>query len=246
MKIYSLFLAMLAASTSTAVAIEGATALGASPNLNDDLKQTVFGELWERPELSKRDRSLVSVTAAIAQGSSSTLPFQFKLALDNGVTPQELAGTLSHLVYYSGLSKAIDAEPVLTKVFTEQGIDITRLKVAQAQPVQDEAAAKAQRETVNKMVGGISPGLAHFSNTTLNADVWLRNDLAARDRSLITISALITQGNVEQLPVHVRKGMANGLTRTEIGEIITQLAFYAGWPSAFSAATVIKAMDLPE
>ncbi len=120
------------------------------------------------------------------------------------------------------------------------------LKVAEAAPQEDPEAAQAQREVVQSMVGEVSAGLAHFTNTTLNGDLWLRDDLSPRDRSLITISALITQGNIEQLPVHVRKGIGNGIKNGEIGEVITHLAFYAGWPRAFSAATAVKAMELPE
>ena len=246
MKVYSMFLAMIAAGATPAAYAEGNVPLSASPNLDDDVKQIVLDELWERSELSKRDRSLVTVTAVVAQGHSAVLPFQFALALDNGVTPQELAGVLSHLVYYSGLSASVAAESALARVFAERGVKLSTLRVAEAKPEPDKAAAQAQREVVQSMVGDVSPGLAHFSNTALNGDLWLRDDLVPRDRSLVTISALITQGNVEQLPVHVRKGLGNGLKRSEIGEIITQLAFYAGWPRAFSAATTIKAMDLPE
>jgi 4-carboxymuconolactone decarboxylase len=238
-----MFLAMMAASAA-ATAADSSTALAAAPNLNADMQQVVFGELWQRTELNKRDRSLVTVAATVAQGQLKSLPFQFTLALDNGVTPQELAGTLSHAVYYSGLAVAVEAEAELAQVFAQRGVKVSDLQVAKAKPVADKKAAQAGREVVNKMVGDISPGLAHFSNTTLNADVWLRDDLTPRDRSLVTVSILITQGNVEQLPVHVNKGIGNGLTLPEIGEVITQLAFYAGWPRAFSAAGVIKAMNL--
>lgn len=244
MKAYSLFLAMMATSVASVTSAENHQTLGASPNLNDDVKQVVFGELWERAELNKRDRSLVTVAATVAQGRLASLSFQLTFALENGVKPQELAATLSHLVYYSGLNAAVEAESVLAQVFHDRGVKLSSLKVAEAKPVADEDAAKAQREVVNSMVGDVSPGLAHFSNTSLNGDLWLRDDLAPRDRSLVTISALITQGNIEQLPVHVRKGIGNGLKQSEIGEVITQLAFYAGWPRAFSAATAVKAMGL--
>jgi 4-carboxymuconolactone decarboxylase len=79
-------------------------------------------------------------------------------------------------------------------------------------------------------------------NTTdiLFRDLWLRPDLAPRDRSLVTIGALIANGQSAQLSSHLNLGMDNGLTREEIGEVITHLAFYAGWPNAFSAVTVAK------
>ncbi|MYM61894.1 carboxymuconolactone decarboxylase family protein [Pseudomaricurvus sp. HS19] len=246
MKAYSLFLAMMAASATSAFGADKPNALAATPNLNNDVKQVVFGELWERKELNKRDRSLVTVTALVAQGQLLELPFQFTLALENGVKPQELAGAVTHIAYYSGISAAAEAEAVLARVFQEQGVELSSLALAQAKPVADAAAAKAQREVVLSMVGDVSPGLAHFSNTALNGDLWLRDDLTPRDRSLVTISALITQGNVEQIPVHVGKGIGNGLKPSEVGEVITQLAFYAGWPRAFSAAAAVKAMNLTD
>ena len=246
MKAYSMLLDMLAASAPLASASDHTPALSAVPNLNDDLKHIVLRELWERTELSTRDRSLVSAAAVVAQGHTRALSFQFALALDSGVTPQELAGTVAHLMYYSGISAALGAESALADVFAQRGVELSSLRVTGAQAEPDQAAAQAQREIVLSMVGDVSPGLAHFSNTALNGDLWLRDDLAPRDRSLVTISALITQGNVEQLPVHIGKGVDNGLKRSEIGEVITQLAFYAGWPRAFSAATTVKAMELYE
>jgi 4-carboxymuconolactone decarboxylase len=74
----------------------------------------------------------------------------------------------------------------------------------------------------------------------LFGDVWERKELTPRDRSLITVAALITGGNSEQLPFHLNKAKENGLTETELKEVITHLAFYAGWPKAMSAITVAK------
>ena len=71
-------------------------------------------------------------------------------------------------------------------------------------------------------------------------DLWLRPDLAARDRSLITVAALIANGQAAQLPYHLARAMDNGLTREQAGEVISHSAFYAGWPNAFSVLTVAK------
>jgi 4-carboxymuconolactone decarboxylase len=74
-------------------------------------------------------------------------------------------------------------------------------------------------------------------------DLWLRPDLAPRDRSLVTVSALISAGQVAQIPFHLNRAMDNGLTRAEAQEAqeaISHLAYYAGWPNAFSAAPVAR------
>jgi 4-carboxymuconolactone decarboxylase len=214
-------------------------ALSSSPNLRSDTQAIIFDDLWTRPGLSKRDRSLVTVASIVTQGRTNEMPFHFALALDNGVTPRELAGAISHLTYYAGLPAATAAEPALAAVFRDRAIDPKRFPVTHVTAVPDEAAAKAQRDVVDSTVGGLAPGLAKFSNTFLNAQVWLRDDLAPRDRSLITVAALITGGNTEQLAGHAAKARANGLTREEMGEIITHLAFYAGWPRAWSAVPIV-------
>lgn len=74
----------------------------------------------------------------------------------------------------------------------------------------------------------------------LVGDVWERPGLAPRDRSLITIATLIANGSTEQLVGHLKRGLANGITRDEVAEVITHLAFYAGWPRAMSAARVAR------
>ncbi|HEX5417226.1 MAG TPA: carboxymuconolactone decarboxylase family protein, partial [Chloroflexota bacterium] len=79
-----------------------------------------------------------------------------------------------------------------------------------------------------------------YTGDLLFRDLWLRPGLAPRDRSLVTVSALVASGQVAQIPFHLNKAMDNGLTQAQAGEVLTQLAFYAGWPSAFSAAPVVK------
>ncbi len=73
----------------------------------------------------------------------------------------------------------------------------------------------------------------------LFGDLWRRPELSARDRSLVTIAALIATGQAEQLPFHADRGMDNGLTQTEVAEVPTHLAYYAGWPNAMSALPVL-------
>ena len=89
-------------------------------------------------------------------------------------------------------------------------------------------------------IGSFSPKLVSLTDDVLFGDVWERSALSKRDRSLATITALITLRASEQLPFHLKEGIKNGLTQTEIVELITHMAFYTGWPSAMSAVTVAK------
>lgn len=86
----------------------------------------------------------------------------------------------------------------------------------------------------------LAPKLFELTDGVLFGDVWARPELCPRDRSLITIAALISGGNVEQLLFHMKKGTENGLSQDEIVEMVTHLAFYCGWPKAMSALQVAK------
>jgi 4-carboxymuconolactone decarboxylase len=85
-----------------------------------------------------------------------------------------------------------------------------------------------------------SPRSFELTDEVLFGDVWARPELAPRDRSLITCAALITNGSTEQLRAHLGIAKTNGLTETELKEMIIHLAFYAGWPRAISAIMVAK------
>ena len=86
----------------------------------------------------------------------------------------------------------------------------------------------------------VAPKLIELSETVLYGDVWERPGLSKRDRSLITVAALTAMYRTDQLPGHLERALANGVTREEIGELITHLAFYAGWPAAMSAGRIAK------
>lgn len=81
----------------------------------------------------------------------------------------------------------------------------------------------------------VAPKLAELSNDVLFNDIWARKELAPRDRSLITLAALVAMGRLQQLPWHLNFARQNGVSDEEITEIFTHLAFYAGWPAAVSA-----------
>ncbi len=82
------------------------------------------------------------------------------------------------------------------------------------------------------------PKLVEMTNEYVYGDVWERKQLSKRDRSMVTIAALVALGWQEQLDSHIQRGLGNGLTREEIAEIVTHLAMYSGWPSAMTAAHV--------
>lgn len=106
-------------------------------------------------------------------------------------------------------------------------------------PLNEEAEA-AREETVSGNYGNVSMGVVDTTREILFRDVWLRPDLAPRDRSLVTVAGLIAAGQPEQMTFHLNRAMDNGLTQEEAGAMLSHLAFYADWPRVFSALPVAK------
>ncbi|PWH12331.1 MAG: 4-carboxymuconolactone decarboxylase [Anaerolineae bacterium] len=94
--------------------------------------------------------------------------------------------------------------------------------------------------TAQRLVGDFAPKLAELTDEVLFGDVWERPELSKRDRSLVTVAALIANGNTEQLTGHLKRAKGNGLSEAELAEVIIHLAFYAGWPRAMSAIRVAR------
>lgn len=212
-----------------------------SPALEYYTRESLFGGLWKRAELSPRDRSIVTVATVIARIQSMEMPVHFALALDNGVKAAELSEIITHLAFYTGWGNAMAAVAVAKVIFHQRSIGIDQLPPVKDKPLPLNEEVEKQRETqVGNDFGVISPGLVQNTTELLFRDLWLRPALTPRDRSLVTVSALIANGQTAQMPYHLNRAMDNGLTPEEASEVLTHIAFYAGWPCAFSALPVVK------
>ncbi|MDQ4488968.1 carboxymuconolactone decarboxylase family protein [Sinomonas sp. ASV486] len=100
--------------------------------------------------------------------------------------------------------------------------------------------AKREPSGLRKAIGDFTPKIVDITDDVLFGDIWERPELPKRDRSLITVASLITAGNWEQLEAHLKIAKQNGLTETELKEVMIHLAFYAGWPKALSAINIAK------
>ncbi len=212
-----------------------------SPALERYARESLIGDLWQRPDLSPRDRSIITIAALVARNQTIELSTHLTLALDNGVQPREISEIITHLAFYAGWANAMSAVAVVRDVFAERNIGTDQLPAASPELLPLDEAAEAQRATrVEQQFGTVAPGIVQYTTDVLFRDLWLRPDLAPRDRSLVTVSALIATGQVAQIPYHLNRAMDNGLTQPHAGEVITHLAFYVGWPNAFSALPVAK------
>lgn len=213
-----------------------------SPAIARYTEQGLLGDVWKRPGLSPRDRSVVTLAVLIARSQVAEMPFHVALALDNGVKPVEISEMVTQLAFYSGWGTATAAIPFVKDAFAKRGIGPDQMP--SASPTErlplNEAAETARAKFVGETFGTTSPGLVADTTNFLFKDLWLRPGLAARDRSLVTISSLIANGQSAQLSSHLMLGINNGVTQAEVGEVISHIAFYAGWPNAFSAMTVAK------
>ncbi|MDU6108500.1 MAG: carboxymuconolactone decarboxylase family protein [Klebsiella pneumoniae] len=186
-----------------------------SPALARFGREAISNDLWQRDALSARDRSIVTVAMLIARNQPGELKHYIAVALDSGVTPAEVSEIITHLT-----AEALPAaSPTLLPL--------------------NEQVEKQRADTVEKNVGPISPGLVKFTADPLFLDLWQRPALTPRDRSLVTVSALIAAGQSAQIGYHLNRAMDNGLSAEEAGEVVAQAAFYAGWPNAFTAAPVV-------
>ena len=118
-----------------------------------------------------------------------------------------------------------------------------RISFPQASPSPlplNETAEAERAARVSQQFADVAPGVVQYTTDILFRDLWLRPDLAPRDRSLVTVSSLVASGQVAQITYHLNRAMDNGLTQVQAGEALTHLAFYVGWPNVFSALPVAK------
>ena len=213
-----------------------------SPALERYRREALEASLWKRPQLSPRDRSIVTIAALIARNQTAEQAHYLALALDNGVRPSEISEIITHLAFYAGWGNA------MATVQIAQGVFDTRV----TSPAQRCRPPRRRCCRSIRLLRRNAPPWSKRPWAPLRQVLWSTPETSCsrtcgfgrrsrrRDRSLVTVSALIASGQVAQVTYHLNRAMDSGLTQEEAGEVITHLAFYAGWPSAFSAVPVAK------
>lgn len=200
--------------------------------------EVLFGQNWARKELSKRDRSIVTVSALIAGAHTKQMVGHFTRALANGVKPVELQEIITHLAFHIGWPCAMSAVAVMQSVYETQGVPPEEL-VQQDTPLLAPGTETERHAALADDLGDTLPATVAFDHATVNGDLWRRPELSPRDRSLATVAALIAAGEEAAAAREIRFGLANGLKPTEIAEALTHLAFYAGWARATRIARAV-------
>ena len=212
-----------------------------APALEKYTQEKLLGDVWKRAGLSPRDRSLVTLAALIARNHTDEMAFYLNRALDSSVKPREISEIITHLAFYAGWGNAVAGVSAAKEVFAARKIGADQIPVASPTLLPLNEAAEADRKSrVGQQFGTVAPSVVQDTTDVLFRDLWLRPDLAPRDRSLVTVAALIATGQVAQMPYHLNRAMDNGLTQPEASEVLSHLTYYVGWPNVFSALPVAK------
>ena len=200
-----------------------------SPYLGELRNTLLYGELWERTELSKRDRSLITI-AVLQALVRDELRLHIPRGLDNGLSPEEMTEIILHVTFYAGWPTGVQASLLAAEAFSERGLSLEPL------PRADQDV-----ETVSYTSGAYAavPRLGELRNSLLYGDIWERPLLSKRDRSLITVAVAQALYTTNQLRTHIGRALdENGVTPQELSELILHVTFYAGWPAAVNAGAL--------
>jgi 4-carboxymuconolactone decarboxylase len=215
----------------------------------------IVGSMWSRPQLSRRDRSLLVISTLAAQVRDEELVAHTRIGLQHGLAPQEIEETLLHVAAYAGFPAALassrrigaglasspDAGELPPRTGVTQKSDEERDRdgadvlctLAGSEPI-DPAEGLRRYESMLGEVGVLTYRWAL-------GEIWYRKELSRRDRSIVVISILVSLGATYDLAFHAAAGLRHGLSRLEVEEIANHLALYAGIPRAADAIRTMRA-----
>ena len=214
----------------------------------------VLGAVWSRPELARRDRSLVVISMLISLAQLRQLESHVKGGLNHGLSPDEVREIAVHLAGYVGFPRGIEALRVINKAIKDQ--------LGDAAPAMTEADDKGDAERradgieifdrltgapggpdIETRVDDLETGLGALAGAAIDwgfGELWARPQLSQRDRSLLIVAMLAVTGRDNQLLFHVPGALNNGVSAEELEEVILMVSVYAGFPPAASAMKIVR------
>lgn len=215
----------------------------------------VMGDVWSRPQLSRRDRSLIVISVLAAIGSTEELSLHTEVGLNHGLTRVEIEEILLHIAVYAGFPMAMQASREVDARFRTLD-DVERLPERAPSKFQDDAERRDAAADVRRtLTGGRSNPdpqadfeafvdrlgeVGRVAYLWAFGDVWSRDELGRRDRSVVVIAILTALSRVEELAFHVPAGLHHGLSRVEIEEIMVQMTIYGGVPRAIEGTLAMQ------
>ena len=208
--------------------------LAGSPYLRTLADSVIYDEIWERAQLPKRDRSMITIAVLQALGRQTALRIHLGRGLDNGLTPEEISEILLHVSFYTGWPAGVDASLGFLDTMADRGITLGELPTAPPTEAETPAGLSDAYAAV--------PRLGALRNSIVYGDIWERPLLSKRDRSLITVAVNQSRYFTNELRLHIDRALdQHGVTPQELSEVILHIAFYAGWPPAVNAGRLLTA-----
>ena len=205
------------------------------------------GEMWDRPQLARRDRSLMIIAVLAAQARAEELELHTAVGLRHGLSRTEIEEINLHIAAYAGFPAAMAASRRMDAAFCEtEGVQRIEGREPAEHLSDAERLARAADVRASLTAGRADPdpkadldalrvhlgGLGDWAMKWAFGEIWSRPQLSRRDRSLVVISILAALGQEAELAFHVRGGLNHGLTAEEIQEVMTHLCLYIGFPRA--------------
>lgn len=215
------------------------------------------GEMWDRPQLNRRDRSLMIIAVLAAQSRAEELELHTAVGLRHGLSRTEIEEVNLHIAAYAGFPAAMAASRRMDAAFCEaEGVQRIEGREPAEHLSDAERLARAADVRASLTGGRADPdpnadldalrqhlgGLGDWAMKWAFGEIWSRPQLSRRDRSLVVIAILATLGQEAELGFHVRGGLNHGLTVDEIEEVMTHLCLYIGFPRAVDGMRAAKAV----
>ncbi len=214
------------------------------------------GEMWDRPQLNRRDRSLMIISVLAAQSRDEELEAHTRIGMGHGLSRIEIEEINLHIAAYAGFPAAMAASRLMDAAFcTVEGVERIEGRKAAEHLGDDERLPRAA-EVRATLTGGRANDdpeadlalmrehlgdLGDWAMKWAFGEIWARPQLTRRDRSLVVIAILTTLGQEAELAFHVPAGLHHGLSREEIEEVMTHLCLYAGFPRAVDGMRAARA-----
>ncbi len=215
----------------------------------------VMGDVWARPQLSRRDRSLIVISVLATIGSTEELSLHTQVGLNNGLTRTEIEELIIHVAAYAGFPMAMQANRVVSDRFCQiDGVD--RLPERTGAEQLDDAERRSRGHDVRKSLtagrcadtveADYQAMVDHLGDVGVIAyhwafgDLWSRDELSRRDRSLVVIAILTVLSRIDELAFHAPAGLNHGLSREEIEEVMVQMTIYGGIPRAVEGIQAVR------
>jgi 4-carboxymuconolactone decarboxylase len=215
----------------------------------------VMGDLWSRPQLTPRQRSLVVIPVLAAMGSTEELAAHVEVGLNHGLSREEIDEVVLQVAGYAGYPMAMAAARVVDRVFNRiDGVDRQPERAPAAAKSDDERRADAvdvlRTLTAGRAATDPQQALANITGDLGDVgllafdwafgEVWSRPQLSRADRSLVVVAILTWLGKERELAFHIPGALNHGLSRDEIQEIMVQMCVYGGFPRAVEGMRAAK------